>query len=126
MPDVGARRRLLEGIRVLDLSRIIAGPFCSQILGDMGADVIKVEQPGRGDETRTWGPPFANGEAVYFFCVNRNKRSITINLKDPRGLGILRELVNRSDILLENFKPGTLTKLGLDYEVLRQENPRLI
>ena len=126
MPDVGARRRLLEGIRVLDLSRIIAGPFCSQILGDMGADVIKVEQPGSGDETRTWGPPFANGEAVYFFCVNRNKRSVTINLKDPRGQGILRELVKRSDILLENFKPGTLTKLGLDYEMLRQENPRLI
>jgi crotonobetainyl-CoA:carnitine CoA-transferase CaiB-like acyl-CoA transferase len=126
MPDVGARRRLLEGIRVLDLSRIIAGPFCSQILGDMGADVIKVEQPGSGDETRTWGPPFANGEAVYFFCVNRNKRSVTINLKDPRGQVILLELVKRSDILLENFKPGTLTKLGLDYEVLRQENPRLI
>ena len=126
MPDAGARRRLLEGIRVLDLSRIIAGPYCSQILGDMGADVIKVEQPGSGDETRTWGPPFANGEAVYFFCVNRNKRSVTINLKDPRGQVILRELVKRSDILLENFKPGTLTKLGLDYEVLRQDNPRLI
>jgi len=126
MLDAGASRRLLEGIRVVDLSRIIAGPFCSQILGDMGADVIKVEQPGSGDETRTWGPPFANGEAVYFFCVNRNKRSVTINLKDPRGQVILRELVKRADILLENFKPGTLTKLGLDYEVLRHENPRLI
>jgi len=111
---------------VLDLSRIIAGPFCAQILGDMGADVIKVEQPGSGDETRTWGPPFAHGEAVYFFCVNRNKRSVTINLKEPRGQGMLRELVKRSDILLENFKPGTLAKLGLDYERLRQENPRLI
>jgi len=88
--------------------------------------VIKVEQPGSGDETRTWGPPFANGEAVYFFCVNRNKRSLTLNLKDPRGQAIFRALVNRSDVLLENFKPGTLAKLGLDYEALRPENPRLI
>jgi len=121
-----ASHRLLDGIRVLDLSRIIAGPFCSQILGDMGADVIKVEQPGSGDETRTWGPPFANGEAVYFFCVNRNKRSLTLNLKDPRGQAIFRALVRRSDVLLENFKPGTLAKLGLDYEALRSENPQLI
>jgi crotonobetainyl-CoA:carnitine CoA-transferase CaiB-like acyl-CoA transferase len=126
MPDAVAGRRLLDGIRVLDLSRIIAGPFCSQILGDMGADVIKVEQPGGGDETRTWGPPFADGEAVYFFCVNRNKRSVTLNLKDPRGRAIFRKLVNRSDVLLENFKPGTLAKLGLDYETLRQDHPRLI
>ena len=126
MHNAQASHRLLDGIRVLDLSRIIAGPFCSQILGDMGADVIKVEQPGSGDETRTWGPPFANGEAVYFFCVNRNKRSLTLNLKDPRGQAIFRALVNRSDVLLENFKPGTLAKLGLDYEALRPENPRLI
>ena len=118
--------RLLEGIRVLDLSRIIAGPFCSQILGDMGADVIKVEQPGVGDETRTWGPPFTGGEAAYFFCVNRNKRSLTLNLKDPRGQAILRALVKQSDILMENFKPGTLAKLGLDYESLCQDNPCLI
>ncbi|RPI06167.1 MAG: CoA transferase [Zetaproteobacteria bacterium] len=126
MPEAGTRHRLLDGVRVLDLSRIIAGPFCSQILGDMGADVIKVEQPGGGDETRTWGPPFADGEAVYFFCVNRNKRSVTLNLKDSRGREILRELVKRSDILLENFKPGTLAKLGLGYETLRRANPRLI
>ncbi|HSB71847.1 MAG TPA: CaiB/BaiF CoA-transferase family protein [Candidatus Methylomirabilis sp.] len=118
--------RLLEGIRVLDLSRIIAGPFCSQILGDMGADVIKVEQPGVGDETRTWGPPFTGGEAAYFFCVNRNKRSLTLNLKDARGQAILRALAKQSDILLENFKPGTLAKLGLDYESLCQDNPCLI
>jgi len=126
MHNAQASHRLLDGIRVLDLSRIIAGPFCSQILGDMGADVIKVEQPGSGDETRTWGPPFANGEAVYFFCVNRNKRSLTLNLKDSRGQAIFRALVKRSDVLLENFKPGTLAKLGLDYEALRPENPRLI
>jgi glutaryl-CoA transferase len=124
--DAGSNRRLLEGLRVLDLSRIIAGPFCSQILGDMGADVIKVEQPGVGDETRTWGPPFTNGEAAYFFCVNRNKKSLTLNLKDPRGQAILRALAKRSDVLLENFKPGTLAGLGLDYEHLLPDNPRLI
>ncbi len=126
MDDRAARRRLLEGVRVLDLSRIIAGPFCSQILGDMGAEVIKVEEPGTGDDTRTWGPPFQHGEAVYFFCVNRNKKSLTLNLKDPRGQAILRELAKRADVLLENFKPGTFAKLGLDWDDLRQVNPRLI
>ncbi len=126
VPDQTTRSRLLEGIRVLDLSRIIAGPFCSQILGDMGAEVIKVEQPGVGDDSRTWGPPFKNGESVYFFCINRNKKSITVNMKDPRGRAIIRELARRSDVLLENFKPGTLAKLGLDWDVLRQDNPRLI
>ncbi|MBI2000113.1 MAG: CoA transferase, partial [candidate division NC10 bacterium] len=88
VPDQTTRSRLLEGIRVLDLSRIIAGPFCSQILGDMGAEVIKVEQPGVGDDSRTWGPPFKNGESVYFFCINRNKKSITVDMKDPRGRAI--------------------------------------
>jgi crotonobetainyl-CoA:carnitine CoA-transferase CaiB-like acyl-CoA transferase len=122
----GRDGRLLDGIRVLDLSRIIAGPFCSQILGDMGAEVIKVEQPGVGDESRTWGPPFQNGESVYFFCVNRNKKSISVNMKDPRGKAIIRELAGRSDVLLENFKPGTLAKLGLDWDDLRHVNPRLI
>ena len=126
MADARENGRLLEGIRVLDLSRIIAGPFCSQILGDMGAEVIKVEQPGAGDDSRTWGPPFKNGESVYFFCINRNKKSITVNMKDPRGRAIIRELARRSDVLLENFKPGTLAKLGLDWDVLRQDNPRLI
>lgn len=118
--------RLLEGLRVLDLSRVIAGPFCSQILGDMGADVLKVEEPGAGDDTRTWGPPFQNGESVYFFCVNRNKRSVTLNLKHPRGQAVLRDLAAKSDVLLENYKPGTLAKLGLDWEDLRPVNPRLI
>jgi crotonobetainyl-CoA:carnitine CoA-transferase CaiB-like acyl-CoA transferase len=117
---------LLEGIRVLDLSRIIAGPFCSQILGDMGAEVIKIEQPGVGDDSRTWGPPFQNGESVYFFSINRNKKSVTVDMKDPRGQAIIRELARRSDILLENFKPGTLAKLGLDWDDLRLVNPRLI
>jgi crotonobetainyl-CoA:carnitine CoA-transferase CaiB-like acyl-CoA transferase len=117
---------LLAGIRVLDLSRVIAGPFCSQILGDMGADVLKVEEPGQGDDTRSWGPPFQSGESVYFFCINRNKRSVTLNLKHPRGQAILRDLAARSDVLLENFKPGTLKKLGLDWDDLRAVNPRLI
>ena len=126
MADARENGRLLEGIRVLDLSRIIAGPFCSQILGDMGAEVIKVEQPGAGDDSRTWGPPFKNGESVYFFCINRNKKSITVNMKDPRGRAIIRELARRSDVLLENFKPGTLAKLGLDWDILRRDNPRLI
>jgi crotonobetainyl-CoA:carnitine CoA-transferase CaiB-like acyl-CoA transferase len=122
----GTRARLLEGIRVLDLSRIIAGPFCSQILGDMGAEVIKVEQPGVGDDSRTWGPPFIQEESVYFFSINRNKKSVTVNMKDPRGRTIIRELARRSDVLLENFKPGTLAKLGLDWEDLRRDNPRLV
>lgn len=126
MTEVGKSNRLLEGIRVLDLSRIIAGPFCSQILGDMGAEVIKVEQPGAGDDSRTWGPPFKEGESVYFFCINRNKKSITVDMKDSRGKAIIRELAKRSDVLLENFKPGTLEKLGLSWDVLRRDNPRLI
>jgi crotonobetainyl-CoA:carnitine CoA-transferase CaiB-like acyl-CoA transferase len=116
----------LEGVRVLDLSRIIAGPFCSQILGDMGAEVIKVEQPGIGDDSRTWGPPFMQGESVYFFSINRNKKSVTVDMKDPRGRAIIRDLAKRSDVLLENFKPGTLAKLGLDWEDLRRDNPRLV
>ena len=126
MPGAGGKERLLDGIRVLDLSRIIAGPFCSQILGDMGAEVIKVEQPGSGDDSRTWGPPFMQEESVYFFSINRNKKSVTVNIKDSRGKAIIRELAKRSDVLLENFKPGTLAKLGLDWEELRRDNPRLI
>ncbi len=126
MTSVKRSGRLLEGVRVLDLSRIIAGPVCSQILGDMGAEVLKIEQPGAGDDSRTWGPPFKNGESVYFFCINRNKKSVTVDMKDPRGKAIIRGLAKRSDILMENFKPGTLEKLGLGWEVLRQDNPRLI
>ena len=126
MAEMKTSGRLLEGVRVLDLSRIIAGPFCSQIRGDMGAEVIKVEQPGVGDDSRTWGPPFMQGESVYFFCINRNKKSITVDMKDPRGKAIIRELAKRSDVLLENFKPGTLAKLGLDWEDLHRDNPRLI
>src|SRR5215212_8677314 len=116
----------LADIRVLDLSRVLAGPYCSMMLGDMGASVIKVEQPGSGDDTRSWGPPFAEGESAYYLAVNRNKRSVTLNLKDPRGQRIARELASQSDIVIENFKLGTLEKLGLGYEQLRETNPRLI
>lgn len=116
----------LAGIRVLDLSRIIAGPYCSMVLGDMGADVIKVEQPGVGDDSRTWGPPFVEGESAYFFCLNRNKRSVTLDFKASRGKEVLKALAVKSDILLENFRPGTLDRLGLGYDVLGEVNRRLI
>jgi len=115
----------LQGIRVLDLSRVLAGPYCTMVLGDLGADVIKVEPP-EGDETRAWGPPFAEGESAYYLCVNRNKRDIVINLKSEEGKNILRELALQSDVLVENFRPGTLEKFGLDFETLHELNPRLI
>ncbi len=115
----------LAGVRVLDLTRVLAGPFCSMLLGDMGAEVIKIEEPGKGDDTRSW-PPFAGGEATYFMAVNRNKRSVTLNLKAPEGQGILRALVRKSDVLLENFRPGTMERLGLGCGALTRLNPRLV
>ncbi len=115
----------LQGIRVLDLSRVLAGPYCTMVLGDLGAEVIKVEPP-EGDETRGWGPPFAGGESAYYLCVNRNKRDIVINLKTDEGKAILRELALQSDVLVENFRPGTLQKFGLDFETLHALNPKLI
>jgi formyl-CoA transferase len=116
----------LEGLRVLDLTRALAGPFCSQMLGDMGADVLKVEQPGVGDNARGWGPPFQGGESSYFLSVNRNKRSLALNLRDERGAEILRKLVERSDVLLENFVPGTLDRLGFGYDACRRLRTDLI
>jgi formyl-CoA transferase len=116
----------LEGLRVLDLTRALAGPFCSQMLGDMGADVLKVEQPGVGDNARGWGPPFQGGESSYFLSVNRNKRSLALNLRDERGAEVLRRLVLQSDVLLENFVPGTLDRLGFSYETCRALKPDLI
>ena len=118
----------LQGIRVLDLSRVLAGPYCTMVLGDLGADVIKVEPP-EGDETRTWGPPFAggaSGESAYYLCVNRNKRGMTINLKTDEGREIIRELARQSDVLVENFRPGTLSRFALDFESVSAFNPNLI
>ena len=115
----------LQGIHVLDLSRVLAGPYCTMVLGDLGADVIKVEPP-EGDETRAWGPPFAEGESAYYLCVNRNKRGIVINLKTDEGKKILRDLALQSDVLVENFRPGTLEKFGLDFATLHELNPKLI
>ncbi len=116
----------LEDITVLDLSRVLVGPFCSMMLADMGADVIKVEEPGVGDETRTWGPPFVAGEATYFLSINRNKRSITVNLRSEAGREIIYRLAGRADIVLENFRPGVARKLRVDYDALKARNPRLI
>jgi len=115
----------LAGVRVLDLTRVLAGPFCAMMLGDMGAEVIKVEEPGKGDDTRSW-PPFVGGESTYFMSVNRSKKSITLNLKSPDGGEILRKLVKKSDVLLENFRPGTMDKLGFGYRALARLNPRLV
>ena len=115
----------LQNIRVLDLSRVLAGPYCTMVLGDLGAEVIKVEPP-EGDETRGWGPPFAGGESAYYLCVNRNKRCMVVNLKTKEGKNILRELAMQSDVLVENFRPGTLKKFGLDFETLHSLNPGLV
>ena len=116
----------LRGYRVLDVSRILAGPVCTMILGDQGADVIKVERPGTGDDTRTWGPPFAGGESAYYLCCNRNKRSIVVDLKSPDGQELVRSLAAVSDVFVENFTPGLTGRFGLDYETLRKANPKLV
>ncbi|CAO3621120.1 unnamed protein product [Mucor hiemalis] len=128
-------RAPLEGIRVLDLTRVLAGPYCTMMLGDMGADVVKIENPNGGDDTRAWGPPFADnkdpndtthGESAYFLCVNRNKKSVTVNMKSEGGRQLIHDLVKESDILVENYLPGKLAKMGLGYEELSKINPKLI
>jgi len=116
----------LAGLRVLDLTRALSGPFATMILGDLGADVIKVEDIWHGDDTRRWGPPFQGDDAAYFLSVNRNKRGLSVNMKTPEGRDILRRLAARSDILIENFRPGTAARLGLGYDQLSRQNPRLI
>ncbi|WAA13485.1 CaiB/BaiF CoA transferase family protein [Fervidibacillus halotolerans] len=116
----------LERIKVLDLSRVLAGPLCSMILGDLGAEVIKVEAPGGSDDTRKWGPPFQKGVSAYYACVNRNKRCITIDLKTEKGQEAIKELVKDFDVLIHNFKTGTMERLGLGYETLHSINPKLI
>ncbi len=116
----------LGNIRVLDLSRILAGPYCTMLLGDLGADVIKVERLGTGDDTRHWGPPFAAGESAYYLSCNRNKRGITLDLKSQEGRELAARLADRCDVLVENFLPGTLDGWGLSYAELSQRNPRLV
>jgi crotonobetainyl-CoA:carnitine CoA-transferase CaiB-like acyl-CoA transferase len=116
----------LDDIFVLDLSRILSGPFCTMMLGDMGARVVKVEPPPRGDDTRLWGPPFINGISTYFLSINRNKRSIGLNLKSPQGQEVLWKLVDCADVLVENFRPGVLDKLGFGFDAVSARNPRLI
>jgi crotonobetainyl-CoA:carnitine CoA-transferase CaiB-like acyl-CoA transferase len=130
----------LDGITVLDLTRVLSGPYCTMLLADMGARVLKVEQPGKGDDTRAWGPPFlypsapgpragdpdVNGESAYFLSINRNKESMTLDFKQPEGRDVLERLIAKSDVLVENFRPGTLTKLGLDYQTLAARYPRLV
>ena len=116
----------LEGIRVVDLTRILAGPYCTMMLGDMGAEIIKIENPDGGDDTRSWGPPFLNGVSTYFISINRNKKSLTLNLKDERGKELLRDLIRKSDIMVENFRPGTLEKLGFSWEEIHRINPAMI
>src|SRR5680860_1867218 len=116
----------LEGLKVVDLSSGLAGPVCAMMLGDLGADVIKVERPGSGDETRAWGPPYAETESAYYLCANRNKRSICLNIKEDRGKEIVKKRVADADVLVENFKTGTMPKMRLSYEDLRKINPRLV
>jgi formyl-CoA transferase len=116
----------LDGVRVLDLSRILAGPYCTMMLADLGADVIKVERPGSGDPTRSWGPPFVEGESTYFLSTNRGKRSICVDLGDPEGIELVRTLAERADVVLENFIPGGAERMGLGYEQLRSRRPSLV
>jgi len=115
----------LEGLKVLDLTRVLAGPYCTMLLGDLGADIIKVEIPGKGDDSRHFGP-YQNGESAYFMSLNRNKRSMTLNLKHDQGKLLLKDLVKKVDVIVENFRPGTMEKLGLGYDVLRELNPKII
>ena len=116
----------LAGVRVVDLTRVMTGPFCTMMLGDLGADVVKVELPGRGDDTRAWGPPFVGGESVYFLSVNRNKRSVALDLKTDGGREALWRLIEGADVLVENFSPGTIDRLGFGYGAVRARRPGIV
>jgi crotonobetainyl-CoA:carnitine CoA-transferase CaiB-like acyl-CoA transferase len=122
MPDAAP----LEGITVVDFTRVMSGPYCTMLLADMGARVIKIEQPGRGDDTRAWGPPFVHGESAYFLSINRNKESLALDLKSPAARGVIATLLDRADVLVENFRPGTMARLGFGYETVAAARPRLI
>jgi crotonobetainyl-CoA:carnitine CoA-transferase CaiB-like acyl-CoA transferase len=124
---MSAKHNLLDGIRVIDLTRVLAGPYCTMLLGDMGADIIKIEAPERGDDTRQWGPPFtASGMSAYFISANRNKRSLTLNLKSSDGMSILKQMVADADVVVDNFKVGTLKKMGLSYAQMQALNNDII
>src|SRR6476619_6089814 len=114
----------LDGLTVVDLTRVLSGPYCTMMLADMGARVIKIEQPGKGDDTRAWGPPFVEGESAYFLSINRNKESVTLDFKHAAGRELLHRLLAKADVLVENFRPGTLDKLGLDYASLSARYPQ--
>lgn len=116
----------LHRLKIVDLSRVLAGPYCTMILGDMGAEVIKIESVDSGDETRGWGPPFVEGESAYYLCANRNKQGITLNLKTQQGLEILKKLVRDADVVVQNFKPGTLDRMGFGYEEMKKVNEGII
>lgn len=116
----------LAGITVVDLTRVLSGPYCTMVLADMGARIIKIEQPAKGDDTRGWGPPFVDGESAYFLSINRNKESVTLDFKQPEGRALLDRLIAKSDVIVENFRPGTLAKLGLEYHAIAPGHPRLV
>ena len=116
----------LDGLRVVDFSRVLAGPYCTMLLADLGADVVKIERPGAGDETRSWGPPFVDGEAAYFLALNRGKRSCALDLATEDGRTLAQELCADADVVVENFRPGSAARLGLGYDVLRVRNARLV
>jgi formyl-CoA transferase len=124
--EEGQARLPLDGIRVVDLTRVMTGPYCTMMLGDLGADVIKVELPGKGDDTRAWGPPFDDGESVYYLSINRNKRSIALDLKSDSGCDALWRLIERADVVVENFSPGTADRLGFGYDAVRAKVPNII
>jgi crotonobetainyl-CoA:carnitine CoA-transferase CaiB-like acyl-CoA transferase len=126
MPTPAASSPPLDGLLVVDLTRVLSGPYCTMLLGDMGARVIKIEHPDRGDDTRAWGPPFVGDESAYFLSVNRNKESLTLDLKRLEGRAILERLLDRADVLVENFRPGALARLGFDDETIRSRWPRLV
>src|SRR5919202_509821 len=116
----------LQGLRVLDFSRVFAGPLCTMLLADLGAEVLKIERPGVGDDTRAWGPPFAGGESAYYLCLNRGKRSLVLDLSTGEGVGMARRLAAKADVLVENFRVGWMAEHGLGEDELRRANPRLI
>ena len=116
----------LDGLLVVDLTRVLSGPYCTMMLADMGARVVKIEQPGKGDDTRAWGPPFIGDESAYFLSINRNKESLALNIKEPREREVVDRLLARADVLVENFRPGTMARLGLDYATVSAQFPRLV